>query len=98
VPIPVWHKTRGREEWTNMCKNYDMIAIGGIASREILPSEAVQLITELCDEAHSYGTKVHGLGFALLDLLNNFIMPCDTIDTTSWNHARRCKHCLLENN
>lgn len=98
VPIPVWHKSRGREEWTFMCKHYDSIAIGGIASKEILPREAISLITELCDEAHSYNTKVHGLGFALLELLNTYTMPCDSIDTNSWNRGRRSQHCVFEDN
>ena len=37
--IPVWHKSRGREEWTKMCQEYDIVAIGGIASKEIKPAE-----------------------------------------------------------
>lgn len=37
--IPVWHKSRGKDYWLKMVKDYDYVAIGGIASKEIKPSE-----------------------------------------------------------
>ena len=33
--IPVWHKSRGKEEFIKMCKEYNYVAIGGIVSKEI---------------------------------------------------------------
>ena len=33
--IPVWHISRGMKEFHSMCKEYNYVAIGGIASREI---------------------------------------------------------------
>lgn len=81
--IPVWHRTRGIEEFHNMCKEYKYVAIGGIAAKEFKRSEHYMLF-ELCDIAHSYGCKVHGLGYSPLISLNNRECPFDTIDSTSW--------------
>lgn len=33
--IPVWHKSRGKEEFIKMCQEYDYAAIGGIVTKEI---------------------------------------------------------------
>ena len=37
--IPVWHKSRGIGEWERLTKEYDYVAIGGIVTKEIKPSE-----------------------------------------------------------
>lgn len=37
--IPVWHRSRGKEDFLRMCDEYDYVAVGGIVSREILPKE-----------------------------------------------------------
>lgn len=34
-PIPVWHKSRGKEYFVEMYKNYPYVAIGGIVTKEI---------------------------------------------------------------
>lgn len=86
--IPVWHITRGMEEFHNMCKEYKYVAIGGIAAKEIKRSEH-HMLYELCDIAHSYGCKVHGLGYLPLTVLNDRNCPFDTVDGTSWQgHIR----------
>lgn len=53
--IPVWHISRGLDEYKRMCDEYDYVAIGGIVSGT---------------EAHKRGAKVHGLGFTALDWLS----------------------------
>ena len=93
--IPVWHKSRGKEEFIKMCDEYEYVAIGGIASREIKKKEW-PLLWELCDIAHSKNCKVHGLGFLPLDVLNNGECPFDTVDGTSWQGHMRKKNFLLE--
>lgn len=86
--IPVWHITRGIEDFHDMCKEYKYIAIGGIAAKEIKRSEH-HMLYELCDMAHSYGCKVHGLGYLPLTVLNDRNCPFDTVDGTSWQgHIR----------
>ena len=81
--IPVWHITRGIDEFHEMCKEYDYVAIGGIAVKEIKRSEH-HLLFDLCDVAHSYGCRVHGLGYLPLTVLNDRSCPFDTVDGTSW--------------
>lgn len=87
-PIPVWHITRGIEDFHEMCKNYDYVAIGGIASKEF-PKKDHDKLWELCDIAHSYGCKIHGLGYLPLKVLNEGTCPFDTVDGTSWQGHMR---------
>jgi hypothetical protein len=92
--IPVWHITRGIEDFHEMCKTYKYVAIGGIAAKEIKRSEH-HLLYELCDIAHSYGCKVHGLGYMALTTLNDRTCPFDTVDGTSWQgHIRGYYYAL----
>ena len=84
--IPVWHKSRGKEYFIDMCKRYDYIAIGGIASKEIKPNE-YRYFRWFIDTAHSYGCQIHGLGFTNLDGL--YIYNFDSVDSTSWTSGGR---------
>lgn len=81
--IPVWHRSRGMEEFHDMCKEYKYVAVGGIAAGEIKRSE-YDFLCGLCDIAHSYGCKIHGLGYSPLSVLNERKCPFDTIDSTTW--------------
>lgn len=85
--IPVWHLSRGMEEFCNMCKEYDYVAIGGIASKEIKKSN-YQILWDLCKVAHDYGCRIHGLGWLPLPLLNDGTCPFDTVDGTSYQRHR----------
>ena len=86
--IPVWHLSRGMEDFYSMCEAYDYVAIGGIASREF-PRKDHDKLWELCDIAHSYGCKIHGLGYMPLKILNSGNCPFDTVDGTSWRGDQR---------
>lgn len=79
--IPVFHKSRGKEYFIEMCKNYDYIAIGGIVTKEITPNE-YKYFKWFIDTAHSYNCKIHGLGFTNLKLMK--IYNFDSVDSTSW--------------
>jgi hypothetical protein len=79
--IPVWHKSRGKEYFIEMCKNYNYVAIGGIVTKEIKPEE-YKYFKWFIDTAHSYGCKIHGLGFTNLTLLKYYNF--DSVDSTSW--------------
>ncbi len=94
--IPVWHITRGIEDFHEMCKKYKYVAIGGIASKEIKPSQH-HMLFELCDIAHSYGCKIHGLGYLSLTVLNDRKCPFDTVDGTSWQGHIRGYYYALNN-
>lgn len=78
--IPVWHISRGVQDYIDTCKNYNYIAIGGFAIKEV-PKKKWRSIKHYVKVAHSYNTKVHGLGFTPSNLNDyNF----DSVDSTSW--------------
>ena len=83
--IPVWHKSRGIKEYQQLCKNYDYIAIGGIVSKEIKPSEYPYL-EKLVRLAKQHGTKVHGLGFTNKNA-NKYGFY--SVDSTNWLSSSR---------
>ena len=79
--IPVWHKSRGLEEWHKLTKEYDYVGIGGIVTKEIKPKE-YKYLSALLDIAKENGCKVHGLGFTKLKLLKRYRFY--SVDSTSW--------------
>lgn len=84
--IPVWHKTRGIEDFKKMCDEYDYVAIGGIVAKEIRP-EHYKIFPALINEAHKKGAKIHGLGFTNINLLP--LYHFDSVDSTSWTTGCR---------
>jgi hypothetical protein len=84
--IPVWHKSRGKQYWLDMVKEYDYVAIGGIVTREIKPSE-YKYFHWLLAEAKKQNCKVHGLGFTNLKGLDEYDFY--SVDSTSWLSGNR---------
>lgn len=84
--IPVWHKSRGKEAFIQMCKDYDYVAIGGIVSKEITKPE-YKYFPWFIDTAHKYGAKIHGLGFTNLADLPKYHF--DSVDSTSWTAGNK---------
>lgn len=84
--IPVWHKSRGKEEFLKMCDEYSYVAIGGIVSKEITPQE-YKYFPWFIKEAHNRGAKIHGLGFTNLEGLKKY--KFDSVDSTSWTTGNR---------
>ena len=84
--IPVWHVSRGLNEYRKMCDEYDYVAIGGIVSKEITPDK-YHALPPLIAEAHKRNTKVHGLGFTAL----KWLPKChfDSVDSTAWTTGNR---------
>ena len=78
--IPVWHKSRGTKEFLRLCDEYDYIAIGGFAIKEIKKQE-YPMIPRLLNAAASKGTKVHGLGFTPADVQKYGFY---SVDSSSW--------------
>ena len=85
-PIPVWHKSRGKEEFLKMCDEYDYVAIGGIVSKEISRQE-YKFFPWFINEAHKRGAKIHGLGFTNLEGIRKY--KFDSVDSTSWTTGNR---------
>lgn len=79
--IPVWHKSRGIAEFRKLVKTHDYIALGGIVTKEITPSEHF-LLNAFCDYAHEHGCKIHGLGFTPSKSLHKYRF--DSVDSVSW--------------
>lgn len=84
--IPVWHKSRGKEEYIKMCKEYDYVALGGIVTKEITKDD-YKFFTWFINTAHKYGAKIHGLGFTNLKGLEKYHF--DSVDSTSWTTGNR---------
>lgn len=84
--IPVWHKSRGKEYWLKMVKDYDYVAIGGIVTKEIKSSE-YKFFHWLLSEAKKQNCKVHGLGFTNLKGLEEYDFY--SVDSTSWVSGNR---------
>jgi hypothetical protein len=84
--IPVWHKSRGLDEFIKMCEHYDYVSIGGIASREITQRE-YKYFPHFINTAHKHGAKIHGLGFTSVQGLRRFHF--DSVDSTSWLSGAR---------
>lgn len=84
--IPVWHKSRGLEEFKKMCDEYNYGAIGGIVAKEIKP-EQYKAFPSMISEAHRRGCKLHGLGFTSLERLTK--CHFDSVDSTAWTTGNR---------
>ncbi len=84
--IPVWHVSRGMDEFRRMCGDYSYVAIGGIVSKEI-PPEKYKALPTLIKEAHRRGAKIHGLGFTALSWLPR--CHFDSVDSTAWTTGNR---------
>lgn len=84
--IPVWHKSRGKDEFLKMCDEYDYVAIGGIVTKEITKDQ-YPFLTWFINEAHKRGCKVHGLGFTSIADLPKYHF--DSVDSTSWKSGGR---------
>ena len=84
--IPVWHKSRGKEEFLRLCEEYRTVAVGGIAVKHIRRDE-YKYFPYLIREAHKRGCQLHALGFTNLAMLGKFHF--DSVDSTSWTSGGR---------
>lgn len=84
--IPVWHPSRGTDEYKRLCDEYSYIAIGGVVIKEISKKQYAAFPSMIA-EAHKRSAKVHGLGFTNLSQL----IKChfDSVDSTAWTTGNR---------
>lgn len=92
--IPVWHKSRGKECFIKMCKDYNYIAIGGIVTKEIKRTEH-PVFAWLIKTAHENNCKIHGLGYTNLKGLEKY--KFDSVDSTSWLYGNRGGYIYMFN-
>lgn len=83
--IPVWHKSRGIEEYKKLVNEYEYISIGGIVTKEISKQELPR-IKKMVKYAYDRGVKVHGLGFTPKEV-NQYKFY--SVDSTTWLSCRR---------
>lgn len=84
--IPVWHKSRGLDEWYKLTKEYDYVAVGGFAIKDIKEQD-FKYVTVLLDIAKQNGCKVHGLGFTNLKYIRT--LHFYSVDSTTWQSGNR---------
>ena len=81
--VPVWHKSRGLEEWKRTIKaGYKFVAIGGFVIKEIKLPEETREINQLIKIAHERDVKVHGMGVISMRWLHKTLF--DSVDSTGW--------------
>ena len=78
--IPVWHRSRGLDEFKRLCRDYPYIGIGGFAIKHIQPSE-YGYIKRLVQYANACGVRVHGLGYTKKDAVD---FGFYSVDSTTW--------------
>lgn len=84
-PIPVWHVSRGRQYFEQMCSKYPYVAIGGIVTQEIKREKYETLFPWFISTAHKHGVKIHGLGYT--GKLKRYRF--DSVDSTAWLYGNR---------
>lgn len=85
--IPVWHKSRGKEYFEAITKDYKYVAIGGIVTNEIPKAIYRKMFPWFIATAHKNGAKIHALGYTETSNLNLFRF--DSVDSSSWKSLIR---------
>ena len=84
-PIPVWHRSRGKDYFIKMCESYPYVAIGGIVTQEIKRDRYEKLFPWFIETAHTHGSKIHALGYTGRLKYYRF----DSVDSTAWLYGNR---------
>ena len=84
--IPVWHRSRGQDEFLRLCDEYSYVAVGGIAIKHIRFDE-YKYFTTLIQEAHRRNCKIHALGFTHLTEVRKYHF--DSVDSSTWTTGGR---------
>lgn len=84
--VPVFHLSRGKDYWLRMIKEYDYVAVGGLAIKTF-PQNKYQYLKWFIKTAHEHGTKVHGLGFTKTRLMKEYTF--DSVDSTTWINSSK---------
>lgn len=86
--IPVWHKSRGLDEFYKSCEDYDYIALGGLVNKEIsIGGENIRAFNTLTRYAWQHGTRIHALGYTRTATLKQCSFY--SADSTTWLNGGR---------
>lgn len=86
-PIPVWHKSRGKDYFLGMVNDYKYVAIGGIVTQEVPRKSYEAAFPWFIREAHKAGARIHGLGYTSLEGIKKYHF--DSVDSTAWLYGNR---------
>ena len=86
--IPVWHVSRGREEFLRMVQEYKYAAVGGYVAKDVPREKLEAAFPWLIREAHKAGCKLHGLGYTPRDIVRK-PFKFDSVDSTAWIAGNR---------
>lgn len=92
-PIPVFHKSRGKEEFMAHCRDYSYIALG-IAGKDTSVTDWKTFLAFVM-KAKEYDVKVHGLGITGMSVLKK--VPFYSVDSSSWVNGSKFKSMFLFN-
>lgn len=84
--IPVWHKSRGKDEFLRMADAYPYVALGGIVSKE-WSKEEYNFFPWFISQAHKRKARIHALGFTQLEGLKKYHF--DSVDSAAWTTGHR---------
>lgn len=84
--IPVWHKSRGIDNFVKMCQEYKYVSLGGIAIGDITKDQ-YKYFPYFINTAHQNKAKIHGLGFTNFEGLTKYHF--DSVDSTTWTTGNR---------
>lgn len=88
--IPVWHPSRGIENFHKMCDEYSYVSLGGIvgAKKNSKKYQAYySLMPQLIKIAHKHGARIHGLGYTATSTYDT--VKFDSVDSTTWTIGGR---------
>ena len=90
--IPVWHKSRGKQAFIDMCKEYPYVSIGGLvgdgsAGAKEYTATVQRYFPWFIDTAHVNGARIHALGFTNFEGLRRYHF--DSVDSATWTSGHR---------
>lgn len=91
--IPVWHRSRGKDEFVRHCGEYPYVALGGLvdgAKKGEYARSLWKYFPWFINTAHKNGAKIHALGFTSLDGIRQYHF--DSVDSTAWTTGNRFGH------
>lgn len=102
-PIPVYHGTLPISYFRQLCQQYPYVAISATGTIESSKwTKNKKALKQVIKIGHSYGTKLHGLGYTRIDNINRPEVLFDSVDSTSWLSGARfgtwyyMKHGILK--
>lgn len=88
--IPVWHRSRGKDEFVRHSQEYPYVALGGLvdgAKKGEYARNLWKYFPWFINTAHRNNAKIHALGFTSLDGIRQYHF--DSVDSTAWTTGNR---------